>query len=773
MSKKIENVEYLIKIEQKNKRQLEEKYTKQIFRLENQIEKLEKELETNLKELNEKESKIFDIQKKKLDTFKYEIKKYENVYKEMEDKSIAVYSQIEDSYYDEQLYYNQSNMCLEDYFSYNNEITYQKSRVVDLRENLKEIENTYPKEFEFLLEDIALEKDMNELSANKKLIQQDIDALESNKKVSLKAKELKMHDVQMLIEEIKKIQVAIDTFKKDSHISKLEDHISKNVSDLLVFEKLKILIQKYYSQKNFDLENELNVILIKNLNDKMKEMKNEFVSIKNEKLLSKSKLEKIIDELTKIANNNKNSVDKLRVDKDINYRMVELDKLNNEISILELNCKKKETLFNKYIIVLRNKCKKSSQESYFEMNPAIIIENEFEDKFKEEIHKLIDQNQNISNEEKIKHKNIIEIFFKEMINREKVLQANMLKKKKNEELIEHILKEIGILDENINLCDVEISNKKFQINEINTKDKVFIEKIQSRNRNLTFNLEQMGESEFEKYLKSNDNVLKNMKKVYGNKILDKVFKVQKQKFLENVIMDHSYKKGKVNEFITLITQVESTIENYDNSLSELEKSYKFLVRKYEGVLDFKDNKFKEKKLLDESQLDLKDKMESILQSQISEIEMEKRQLQFKFNINYYIEKIKEISEKISELSANKENMLKEYEHFSNIINEKEQKLYHEDLDMKNNLISLRDEQSSTVMPYKVNKSIESGRKNDYIEQDLGESDRKMEDDEETENINFDEIIKKSIAEYNSRDESAYQDEEIIKSEEDLYKSIFI
>ena len=56
-------MEYLIKIEQKNKKQLQERYRKDIQKLEKNIEKLERDLDLNLKEMNEKESKIFDFAK--------------------------------------------------------------------------------------------------------------------------------------------------------------------------------------------------------------------------------------------------------------------------------------------------------------------------------------------------------------------------------------------------------------------------------------------------------------------------------------------------------------------------------------------------------------------------------------------------------------------------------------------------------------------------------------------------------------------------------------
>lgn len=772
MSKKLENVEYLIKIEQKNKKQLEDKYTKQIHRIEIQVEKYEKELESTLKELNEKEARIFEIQRSKLEVFKQEIGKYQNVYNEIDEKHKLVNSQIDHCKVDEEQLYNHSGMFYEDYLSYTNEIQHLKKKIAELKENLSEIEKTYPKEFEFLLQDIELEKEMNEVSAGKKDLQDEVEALERNKKELFKLKQSKSVEVQNLIEEIKKIEVSIETGKKDNHLVKLEEYIINNISDMLVFEKMKILIQNYYNQKNFDLENELNVLLIKNLNEKMKEMKNEFVSIKNEKMLNKGKLEKTIEELTRVGQNNKNVVDRSRVEKDINLRQVELERLNNEINILELNCKKKETLFNKYIIVLRNKCRKSTQESYFEMNPALIIETEFEEKFKEEMLKLIDSDLTVSIEEKVKNKNLVEIYFKELINREKILQASISKKRKSEETIESLTKEIEKIDENCQLCESEINSKKSQIADIVYKEKIFNERIETRNRNLTSNLEQLGEMEFEKYLKSNDQVLKNMKKVYGNKILDKVFKVQKQKFLETVIMDHSYKKGKVNEYIQTITKYESIVESYSNILSELESNYKQNLRKYDGIQDYKESKFQEHIVLEESKIDLKEKMETILEAHIKEIEAEKKQLQFKSNLNFYITKVQDLGEKISELNFNKDTLLKEFDNFNNIINEKEHKLYIEDLDLKNNIISLSrgvNEENSpyTVMPYKVNKSYESGRKLDYNSSEEDEE-KIVNEKTNSNNENFNDVMKKSVAEYRDIQESVREEnlEESVKREEE-------
>lgn len=167
MNKKLENIEYLIKIEQRNKKQTSEKFEKQIDKLEKQIEKQESELEKCLKELNLKEAKIFEVQKLKLETFKSEISKYEKIYKDLEDKNGLILKEIDCLDKDEEQSYNYTYMLYEDYLSYSNEIYNNKKRIKEIKESLSEIEKTYPKEFEFLLEDISLEKELNEIIVQK------------------------------------------------------------------------------------------------------------------------------------------------------------------------------------------------------------------------------------------------------------------------------------------------------------------------------------------------------------------------------------------------------------------------------------------------------------------------------------------------------------------------------------------------------------------------------------------------------------------------------
>jgi hypothetical protein len=68
-----------------------------------------------------------------------------------------------------------------------------------------------------------------------------------------------------------------------------------------------------------------------------------------------------------------------------------------------------------------------------------------------------------------------------------------------------------------------------------------------------------------------------MKKIYGNKVLEKVFKLQKQKFLENVILDHSQKKNKVNEYVGLINSQIALLFFYNNKLINVVEENKQVI----------------------------------------------------------------------------------------------------------------------------------------------------------------------------------------------------
>jgi len=99
------------------------------------------------------------------------------------------------------------------------------------------------------------------------------------------------------------------------------------------------------------------------------------------------------------------------------------------------------------------------------------------------------------------------------------------------------------------------------------------------------------------------------------------------------------------------------------------------MKRYQDEIDYRENKIKDSEIIEESKSDLKSKIEEIVSKQFKEIEAEKKQLEFKFNLSYYFEKIKDLNGKL-EVNVSARNELNgEYNRFKNIIDEKEQKLY--------------------------------------------------------------------------------------------------
>jgi len=161
-----------------------------------------------------------------------------------------------------------------------------------------------------------------------------------------------------------------------------------------------------------------------------------------------------------------------------------------------------------------------------------------------------------------------------MGNREKLIQNSMSKTKTFLNAIDKQTIEIQYIDENLGSIDGEIFNIKTHLAEITNSEKLLLSKIENRNNNLNRNMEKLTEIEFENYFKNNEIVLKKMKNIYGNKILEKVNKTQKFKFMENIIGDHTYKKNKVNEFVKIISKFEETQEYFYSNINSLEAHFK-------------------------------------------------------------------------------------------------------------------------------------------------------------------------------------------------------
>ena len=662
-SKRMENVDYLLKIERKNRQQQQLMFEKKLQKIDSELDSCQNELKNSIKNLNKEEQIIYEIQKKNLEKFKQEILKYENIYNEIKEKAESLGNELIQSQQVEELLYNQTFMIKEDYLSYSNELSLLREEVQIHLDNLKTLEKDYPKEYKFIQEDFQLENRLRNLKTN----------LNNN---NIKVKNMKKENINLednreqLLKQIVLIQNSdnsnkeIEKLNSDTKLNDLENEITKNISNLLLWNNLKNIIKNFFGTTPKESET-----LILALNENLNIVKEELLDFKKEKISEKTLIDEEIENLR-----NKNKKLNTREEEKNEYNQIlslqeQSSKIINILQEIDEDEKELEQLFNKYIYLIKNKSPDDDEN--------------FEMRFKNEIISLITKKSNLNINELKSISDLIEEYFKKLNIREKQL-------KELKEINSKIVNQLNSLNKDIDLINDKIINNENEIKE-KTNENIKIEKeikevketINIRDKNLRTNLETLGDVQFKSYLEANEETLKNMKKIYGKKILNKVFKVQKEKFLENVILDHAFKKAKINEYIYFMGTYSEKCEFYKKEMDNLDSNYKSLIQKFESCLNIIDEKKKEKNILEEAKSDLKTKMQFILNDQVKEIQLEKTQLQLKHNINFYLEKIKELNESINELEEEKKKLLEQFDKFTKDFNDREHKLQYEHNELKN------------------------------------------------------------------------------------------
>ena len=242
-NKNLENVDYLLKVADKNKRQLQQSYGIQVDKVDKKIQKNEETLSQILQEINEKETHIFEVQRIKVEGFKNEVSKFDKIRELMEKQLQTLEQTIKESKQNEIKLINQSEMIYEDYLSNTQEEILVKENLVELKETLKQIEKTYPKDFEFLCEDILLEKELHQVEELRNDIQSQIKELEKQKiKLNLQKTD-KEERLELIEVEFRKIDEQIEESYRDNHLKVMEEYLVNNISDYLVFSNLKQILQ--------------------------------------------------------------------------------------------------------------------------------------------------------------------------------------------------------------------------------------------------------------------------------------------------------------------------------------------------------------------------------------------------------------------------------------------------------------------------------------------------------------------------------------------------
>ena len=401
-SKRMENVDYLLKIERKNRQQQQLMFEKKLQKIDSELDSCQNELKNSIKNLNKEEQIIYEIQKKNLEKFKKEILKYENIYNEIKEKAESLGNELIQNQQVEELLFNQTFMIKEDYLSYNNELSLLREEVQIHLDNLKTLEKDYPKEYKFIQEDFQLENQLRNLKTN----------LNNN---NIKVKNMKKENINLednreqLLKQIVLIQNSdnsnkeIEKLNSDTKLNDLENEITKNISNLLLWNNLKNIIKNFFGTSPKEAET-----LILALNENLNIVKEELLDFKKEKISEKTLIDEEIENLR-----NKNKKLNTREEEKNEYNQIlslqeQSSKIINILQEIDEDEKELEQLFNKYIYLIKNKSPDDDEN--------------FEMRFKNEIISLITKKSNLNINELKSISDLIEEYFKELNIREKQLK---------------------------------------------------------------------------------------------------------------------------------------------------------------------------------------------------------------------------------------------------------------------------------------------------------------------------------------------------------------
>lgn len=689
--KQLKKNNYLQKLVHIKQQEMMKDYDKHLTKISESKLKLEKELDDTLKELNEKEAQIYNIQKDNFEKFKIEIKKYDVIHKQLLSRIKEISDSISKMDIIEENMINNSNMLNEERISYANEISLYKDKINDALNNLKELELSYPKEFNFLKEDFQLNREISSLTShynnNNNKIKVNTNIINKNNK-----------EKQALIEQLKEIEEewkencerVKEENKTNESISKLEEHIVKNIKEIYLWNYIKEIMIDYYNEIVFDGGNgDYLVNLYRIWSKKLNELS---LLLYTQKKSFQSQIEIISKRVSDLDPNNKIEINLAKE----NLNKIVADKENFE------NCYGKVIeLYNSFITLIKKK---------EQNNTTTITEAKDEDLEKLFVSNAVHINTNMSNlseEDKKSFIKLLNVFLNQLSSKTKTSKILQVKGDKISTKMGVLQGKIDIINKKNNEYEMEnklykdenlILNKKIQ----NIKGMLII-----RNKTLKSQFEKISQEQFTSYLQANQITLKNMGKIYGNKIVNKVNKVQKEKLYENIIQSHTEKKGKINKYISFISTFEDTNAIMQNEIQNITAQYNKLIDEIEKVNAEKLKKIKEKEIIEESEQELKKKIDTILIEQEKNIKEEKDKLRLKYNVGFYLEKIKDTNNKLSILDTDKQRILSEKESFSNELSKLKKQGHLQDINLKNTLVSLKlgipkGVQSSaiTVLPFK-------------------------------------------------------------------------
>lgn len=663
LSKKIENIEYLIKIDHNKLKEDIDSYQKESFSVSNQKEKYDKELTRTIDELNQKEKQIYEIQKSNMNLFHSEIIKYDKIKLDMEDQIKQIESNITNLQLKELISYNNYHIINEDY-----QLTKVKSRKLKddneaLFDEIKHLESTYPLQFSALLSELIQSKNNSQLNFKISAINKEIQNKEKRK--SIYTQDLDFKSKRLIENETQLALLSSDNqFQQgENSIINLEKQIEKTLStNNTYFTSIKDIIYLYYNSKDYSYETQISYQLLKDIIVSLNKLGNE-IQMKANDLKQNSEIEG-----TKLKN--------MKYTKMTKQNSLKMNQMQKVFDLLA-----NSFIYHKEIIALVDKLiKKYKTISSIHIND--FYDTDFETGFINDLSSII--NSDLNKEEVVNMKALLDVYFNNLNNKMKIIfylneQIASLKKH-----IEKDKNDISALISKMQFEDQELLVNKTELNHANNELLILNESIGTKSKLLKPQLDKLTVDDFEKYLKANEAIFPK----FNSKIKNNVLLVKKEEFIEQVIINHSAKKGRMTECLEAIYLNQEIIIKDEIIIKTIEPIVLERQAKYDEDYSIINEKYKEIEIIRESIEKLNKEINNILEAQTESVIKEKKVLQIEYNIPFYVNKIANTSERIESLDYKLQLMLQEYEQNKHHHEEKEEKLQNEVSELKERLSKL-------------------------------------------------------------------------------------
>ena len=688
LTKNIDEIQNYIKIEKENYNDIILKYQNNIEQLKLEQESVTLTLEQYLEELNNKEKEIYKIQSSNLELIKNNLNKYIQINNNLKEQTLKKTKEIEEFEVIENSQYDKLNMFFEDLDATNYLRESFQNKLKDIEKGIEKIKQSYPKDFKFLLDDfennerkVRIKICMNKMNEKSK------ENINNNEELKKKLED----DNQVLLEKEKLYNQISETInfqlKKDTSLKIIGDSIKKFLRENLNFSLIRGILEKFFSKKDFEIDNKLEK---KELNDLVLHLdfaRNEFnnyYDVKNDEMESKGRQIQKINSIRPSKQTNKIE--------EIKKNFVELSKdvlmLKNIIDYLS------EMIKNYYNLLIND-------------NYTYVIFDNLDENFFNQILDIIYfclKEDTFENRNELKSKFFLFIAklktkYIEMknLNQQLKLLGNEVNKikdtiNKTNEKIENNIKENSQFDEELLKC--------------NNSLKIINDTIELKNKEIRKNLGELKNEHFEKYLKLNEKLFKQILE-NGNKVKNNELSLTKNYFINQILIDHSLKKNTLQDYLEKKFKISDKLVFYLDDLNYLKTTCEKEKEEYKPMKKKIIQLNKEAMLLEKNSNDISKVIDECISGLEEKTLQQKTQLQNEKNIPFYKNQIKSINNKLESINKNIESENNNFEikkkEFENRIQS-----------LNNELSKLKGKKNKIISPEKKNPENNNLEENNNI-----------------------------------------------------------